>query len=824
VDPRPTVTRFSLGCDFGNTPNNPADAPFTCNNKLIGARDLRFTYKAVIGAETYATARDYGGHGTHTASTAAGNPDVKAEIFGDDFGDISGIAPDAQVVAYSACGNLGCFGSDLALAIDTAVVDGVDVINYSIGSSTPGLTGATNIAFLLAAESGVFVATSAGNSGPGASTMGSPSSVPWITTVGASLQKKHYEAEVITGDAPGSRWFGWFKNDSGRYDGASVTPGTDDQLPFVDAANLGNELCNPAVAFTGDVTGKVVLCKRGLVARLEKSAAVANAGGLGIVLYNENDVQDLLTDNHVIPGINISFSDGIALKEYIAANGDDATVEITDGEEEHRRGNSMAAFSSRGPIGLPASDDIIKPDVTAPGVQILAGSSETPTLGAQGELFQSISGTSMSSPHVAGLFALLKQAHPDWSAAVAKSALMTTARQDVRKEDGTTRADPFDFGAGHVDPEGGPSRDGSIFNPGLAYDADLWDYFGFLCEAAPEIFVNPAVTCANVVPMGGSTIATNLNYPSIAVSELPGSETVIRTVTNVSDETGSYEAQVDEPSGYEVTVTPDEITLAPGESATFEVAFLNVAAPVGEWRFGSLTWVDDRNLVRSPIAVKATAIEFPGTVEGVGPAGTASIPVAFGYSGQYTAGAHGLAADSPTTGTVAQDPDNTNWSPSEVGAGTTAHPFTIAGAAHLRITLNASDLSGVDPGPTDVDIFLWQETSPGVFQQIAASTAGGTAEIIDLVDPPNGNYILYIHGWGLAPATATAGYTYHLWDVPLASSSLTVSAPSEAVLGTTANVDATWTVTEPGNYLGAVSHSDGTTTLGYTLMEVANTP
>ena len=823
LNPDPARTVPSSGCDFGDPANDPPDPGFECNNKLIGARDMRVLYEQFIGSETYTTARDYSGHGSHTASTAAGNPDVEASIFGREFGDISGIAPDAQIVAYSACGNLGCFGGDLALAIDTAVEDGVDVINYSIGSPTPGLTGPDDIAFLFAADAGVFVANSAGNTGPGASTIGSPSSIPWITTVGASLQKKTYVADVITGDASRNRWTRWFKRDTGRFEGASITPGTDNQLPFVDAANHGNELCDPAVAFTGDITGKVVLCLRGGPARVEKSSAVADAGGAGMVLYNVDDVQDLLTDNHVIPSVNVLFSDGVAMKEYIAENGDEATVEITDGERERHRGNSMAAFSSRGPVGLPASDDIIKPDVTAPGVQILAGNSETPTLGAQGELFQSISGTSMSSPHVAGLFALIKQAHPDWSAAIAKSALMTTARQDVRKEDGTTRGDPFDFGAGHVDPEGRTSRDGSIFNPGLVYDADIWDYFGFLCDAAPEVFVNPAATCALAEQNGGSTIATNLNYPSIAVSELPGAKTVIRTVTNVSNETNTYRARVDEPRGYEVTVTPNRITLAPGESATFEVTFVNEDAPVGEWRFGSLSWVDGRNRVRSPIAVKAAAIEFPGTVEGTGATGTVSIPVAFGYSGPYAAAAHGLAPDAAgpaTTGTVSQDPNNANWSPAEVGAGTNEHPFTVGDSAHLRITVDASDLTSVNPGATDLDIFLWKD---GV--QVTSSTAGGTSEIIDIVDPDPGDYILYIQGWQVVDPAPGVTYTFHLWDVPLASSTLTIgSAPTEAVQGTVGNVEATWTVADPGAYLGAVSHSDTTTNFGYTLVEVTNTP
>jgi subtilisin family serine protease len=817
IDPGPAVV-LSRGCDFGNTPNNPADAQFTCNNKLIGARDMRFLYEFFIGSETYATARDYDGHGTHTASTAAGNPDVEASIFDREFGEISGIAPDAHVVAYSACGDQGCFGGDLALAIDTAVSDGVDVINYSIGSPTPGLTGPDDFAFLFAADAGVFVATSAGNAGPGAGTVGSPASVPWVTSVGASLQNKTYIAEARTGDSEQrSRWSRWSRQEV--FEGASITPGTGGQLPFVDAAAHGNELCDPAVTFTPEITGAVVLCLRGVQARVEKSQAVFEQGGLGMVLYNTDDIQDLVTDTHWVPSVHVNFTDGSALKQYIADNGAEATVEITEGETERQRGNTMATFSSRGPVGSPASDDIIKPDVTAPGVNILAGNSPTPTLGAPGELFQSISGTSMSSPHVAGLLALLKQAHPDWSPAIAKSALMTTARQDVRKEDGTTRADPFDFGAGHVDPSGRASAAGSVFNPGLVYDAGFFEYLGFMCDVGPEIFVDPAGFCAFLESQGVPTLATNLNYPSIAVSEIPGTMTVVRTVTNVSDETASYRARVDEPRGYDVTVAPDRIRLAPGESLSFEVTFVNENAPVGEWRFGSLTWQDGRNRVRSPIAVQAAALEFPESVSGAGAEGAVSIPLAFGYTGAYTAGPHGMSSNVQIPGSVTQDP-NQSFAPSDVGNGATAHPMTVTDAAFLRITLNTADLT---PPNAAIDIDLYLYNSAGM--QVASSGAGSTAEIIQLEAPANDTYTLYVHGWqttGIA-----VGYNVNTWQVPAVAGggSLTINAaPASATLGAVGTVEAGWTGLAAGDYLGAVSHADGTTTFGYTLVEVDNTP
>jgi subtilisin family serine protease len=819
LNPNPAVTVPSTGCDFGDTAYNPGDAAFSCNNKLIGARDMRVLYEQFIGSETYATARDYDGHGTHTASTAIGNPEVEASIFDREFGEVSGIAPDAHVVAYSACGNLGCFGGDLALAIDTAVADGVNVINYSIGSDTPGLIGADDIAFLFAADAGVFVSTSAGNGGPGAGTVGAPASVPWVTTVGASLQKKTYVAEVRTGESVGNRWSRWLKREQGVYEGASITPGTDGQLPFVDAANYGNELCDPGEPFTGDVTGAVVLCLRGGPARVEKSQAVFEAGGAGMVLYNVDDVQDLLTDNHLVPSVNVGFSDGIAMKEYIAANGADATVEITDGEWEIQRGNRMAAFSSRGPVGAPASPDIIKPDVTAPGVQILAGNSMTPTLGAQGELFQSISGTSMSSPHVAGLLALLKQAHPEWTPAMAKSALMTTARQNVRKEDGSTRADPFDFGAGHVDASGRASADGSLFNPGLVYDAGAVDYVAFLCDTSGTSLVPllVGVGCEDLAGFGFQTLAVNLNYPSIAASVVPGTKTVVRTVTNVSDETESYRARVNEPRGYDLSVTPDRITLAPGETATFAVAFVNMNAPIGEWRFGSLSWVNGRNRVRSPIALKAAAFEFAEEVSGTGADGTISIPVAFGYTGAYAAGAHGLSPDVLVPGNVAMDPDQ-EFDPADP-TGTTTHEIAVTDAAFLKIALDTADLTPANPA-IDIDLYLYNSAG----DEVAVSTSGGTTEEILLEAPANDTYSLYVHGW--QTTGRTVAYNLHTWLVPAAAGggSLAVNAaPPSATQGAIGTVEAGWSGLAPGDYLGAVSHT-GDTLLGYTLVEVDNTP
>lgn len=789
-----------LACDFGDTAHNPDDAPFECNDKLLGAYDMRTVYKEAIGAEVYDSARDYDGHGTHTASTAAGNAGVDAEIFGIPRGEVSGIAPRARVIAYSACGELGCVTSDLVDAIDQAVADGVDVINYSIGGGA-SLTDPADLAFLFAADANVWVATSAGNSGPGAETVGGPATVPWITSVGASTQNRTFGSVV---------WFGALNFTFG----AGVTPGTDGRMRLVDAADLGNELCDPAVAFTGDISGAIVLCARGGVARVAKSQAVHEQGGAGMILYNNNDEMALVTDNHHVPSVLVDFTTGQRIKSYIDRSGSWARAMIFPSIRVPAQGSVMADFSSRGADAV--APDLIKPDVTAPGVNILAGNTPTPTNGAPGQLFQSISGTSMSSPHVAGLFALLRQAHPEWSAAMAKSAIMTSARQDVVEEDRRTPADPFDMGAGHIDPSGRPSDKGSPFNPGLVYDAGIYEYFGFLCDADPSVFADPGGTCGFLESVGVPTTTTDLNLPSIGVSAVAGTTTVTRTVTSVADRAVVVNAQVQAPAGYGVTVSPSQLRLAPGESATFTVTFVNQGAPVGEWRFGSLTWRGGGYDVRSPIAVRASLFDAPGSVTATGTEGTVDVPITFGYTGTYSAAAHGPVPTTPITGTVGQDPDQT-FSPLDP-VGVTAVPIEVSGSALLRIALNEGDLTGA-PVDTDIDLYLFD----GAGELVASSTAGGTNELIQLAAPSDGTYTLFVHGW--QTFGSEVGFSLRTWDVPSEPGTgpmAITSAPASAVLGQTGAISVAWSGLDPGdNYLGAVSHSDGSGVIGLTLVEIA---
>lgn len=785
-----------IPCDFGNTAQNANDAPFTCNNKLLGARQMLNTYRALIGADAdeFDSARDDDGHGTHTASTAAGNAGVEATVLGAPMGEVSGIAPRARIIAYKALGNLGGFSSDLAEAIDQAVADGVDVINYSVGGG-PSLAGVDDIAFLFAADAGVFVATSAGNSGPGPATMGGPATVPWVTSVGASTQRRAFEGMVKIGH-------------QALLTGASITPGVD-TAPFVDAEFAGGDLCVPGTLDSSMVSGKIVLCRRGSIARTAKSLAVAQAGGIGMVMYNNSDADELDPDIHWVPSVHVNNTDGLTAKAYIASDPNPTASIMTGIIGRSKNAPTMASFSSRGPN--PVAPDIIKPDITAPGVQILAGNSPFPDPGSSvpGELFQAIAGTSMSSPHVAGIFALLKQAHPEWSAAMAKSALMTTASQKVRDDDHVNQADPFDMGAGHANPGGVWARNGSINRPGLVYDAGLFEYAAFTCGMDLGVFTSGS--CDFLAGIGVPTEPYNLNVPSIGVSEVPGMQTVYRTVTNVADKTLKFSARVKAPEGFKVMVEPSRLILNPGDSATFAVTFINETAPIGEWRFGSLTWKGSGYNVYSPIAVKASLFKTPAAVSGSGESGSASFGINFGYTGDYTAAAHGLEAPILSSGEIGQDPDQTYPSGDDSTVGVQRWDFPISNAAFVRMVLSI-------PGDDDIDLFL--EDSSG--NLVASSTNGGTDELIELTMPADDTYTLVVHGWSVP--SAPLPYTVSTWIVSQTpGGSLNIdSAPASAAVGTTGTVQVSWSGLAAGtDYLGAVSHSDSSGVLGFTMVEVS---
>jgi subtilisin family serine protease len=540
----PTPPGGPYPCEFGS--DHADDEPFDCNDKLIGAQRFMATYDAfgppLLPGE-FVSARDDNGHGTHTASTAAGNAGVEASFLGADLGTVAGIAPGAHVIAYKVCGDAGCFTSDSAAAINQAVAHGVDVLNFSISGGTNPYNDAVALAFLGAYEAGVFTAASAGNSGPGADTVNHRG--PWVTTVGASTSDRHFLSTLtLTGD----------DNATLELEGATITPGIEDPTPVV-FPPAGQRLCLEPFA-PGTFDGEIVVCERGVIARVAKSYNVAQGGASGLILYNPA-LQGVNTDNHFLPSIHLEVGEGQQLLAFLAAN-DDVTATFPPGSAAVVQGDVMAAFSSRGGPGQTLG--VSKPDVTAPGVQILAGHTPMPASpdgGVPGELFQAIAGTSMSSPHVAGAAALLRHARPDWTPGQQQSALMTTAHTaGVTQEDATTPFTPFDAGSGRIDVA-------RVADPGITFDESAE---GFV-ELEHRLW--------------------DANRASLYLPVMPGRASVERHITSVLPNAAAWRLTVDAPSDLRVTV-PRTVQVPAGATQSFTIDLDATRVPIGEVRHARL--------------------------------------------------------------------------------------------------------------------------------------------------------------------------------------------------------------------------------------------
>ncbi len=533
----PTGTR---ACDFGSEVEGDED--FECNNKLIGAERVMDTYDAVAGRgdEEFDSARDDDGHGTHTSSTSAGDSGVEASIFGVERGIISGVAPRAWVEMFKVCGEGGCYTSDTTAATQAAIEDGVNVINFSISGGANPYSDATELAFLDAYNAGIFVAASAGNSGPDPDTTDHRGG--WVTTVAASTAPRAFVDTIhLTADGGATLDLA----------GTSLTAGVG-PAPVVVA---GDPLCGPG----GDYTGKIVVCERGTYGRAEKGFNAATAGAVGMILYNQGTgVTDVETDNHWLPASHIQYAQGQQVLTFLTGH-TGVMATISAGVTGTQQPDVMASFSSRGGPGQRLG--ISKPDITAPGVQILAGAAPIhvpdPALGPEGELFQAIAGTSMSSPHIAGSGALLKALHPEWTPGQIKSAIMTTAQTaDLVKEDGTTPFDAFDAGSGRVNLD-------YAGDPGLTFDVTGNDYLLF----ENELFRS--------------------NYPSIYYPSMPGIATLTKVARSVLGSKSDWKLTTSGPSDLKLTV-PSTLSVLPGADKSFTVKIDASRVPIGQTRFASI--------------------------------------------------------------------------------------------------------------------------------------------------------------------------------------------------------------------------------------------
>ncbi|WP_444943247.1 S8 family serine peptidase [Microbulbifer sp. ZKSA006] len=770
------------GCDFGNSDHNPNDAAFTCNNKLIKARSFSDAFLAnnELADYEFLSARDADGHGTHTATTAAGNYGVTTP----DGETLTGMAPRARIAVYKVCWDApdpddsGCSSADSMAAIDEAVADGVDVINYSIGGSGTTFSGADDIAFLFAADAGVFVATSAGNSGPGPETMGTPSGIPWITAVGASEDDQSFGLAMQV-SAP-VEVAGTYE---GREGNSTVSLEEVGALSADIALSEPLEACSP-LTNTDALGGAIALVRRGGCSFTDKYNHAADAGAVAIVVYNDGTADDRINPITMsapdtrIPGMMISFYEGDALANSSGVSG------AIDPSQLIAREDRVANFSSRGQNG--GAPDIIKPDISAPGVGIIAGIS--PVLSG-GELFGALSGTSMASPHVAGVMALLKQANPHWSPAMAKSALMTTARSDLRKSYGLEDATPFDMGAGIIVP-----RD--AFKPGLVYDAGFNDYLAFLCGATLQPQLVDSATCDALLSQGYSSDSSDLNLASIAVAELLGSQTIKRRVTSVSPGRRWYWASVNAPAGIDVEINPKVVSLAEGQSAEFEVTFTTTeSAELDTWVFGDLTWqsVGTQVSVRSPIAVRPVPLAAPLDLSAAGTDGSLDLNVGFGYNGDFQVSIAGLAEGLATNATIEDGDVEVIF-------------FDIPDGTELAtIAMFDADV-GDGGGSDDLDLEVYGP-APN-YPEVGTSGNATSTESVSVTNPTPGQYAVVVVDY----ATAAGPTDFSLFNFYLHgdSGNTALNAPTQAQIGTTGIVSLEWMNLAPNTrHLGILTHGDG---------------
>lgn len=562
-------------CDPAN-PNY--DLALPCNDKLIGAWDFIDQFGEGDGPE------DSSGHGSHTASTAVGNTMVVTMTSPTGYEApalISGVAPHANVIAYDAC-DTTCPDSVLLAAINQAVADGVDVINLSISGGVDPYHSGVELALLDATEAGVFVAAAAGNSGPGSSTLSHQG--PWVATVGASTHNRKFTNALINLNQSGGASLPAI---TGKSFSAGYGP-----APIVYAGDFGDALCaSPFPAGTWS-NGEIVVCDRGTVSRVSKGSHVQAGGAGGLILANAAEGQSVNSDAHALPAVHINFADGMALKNWLAS-GSGHTAQITGTTPDYAltNGDRMAPFSSRGPN---SAVDVIKPDIVAPGLDIVAavnstGGSTSPELGF-------ISGTSMAAPHLAGAAALVKAAHPGWTPAQIRSALMMTAVTDgVYLADGMTAVTPFDAGAGRVD----VSR---AVRAGLLLSESRANYLA----------ADPAA--------GGDPMA--LNLPSLANGSCLDTCFWVRTVTNVTSQPATWTAVITAPAGIEIAVAPSRFTVAPGASQTLLIT-ADVTGYLGgsEWVFATLGLSSPgQEGLHMPIALRKQAGPGPITLTKSGPA------------------------------------------------------------------------------------------------------------------------------------------------------------------------------------------------------------
>ncbi|GJN09956.1 hypothetical protein PR202_ga28013 [Eleusine coracana subsp. coracana] len=604
----PVPSRWKGICMTGDDFNSS-----NCNRKLIGARyyDLSEVRGPVDGSNS---PRDRAGHGTHTSSTAAGNAVAGASYYGLAPGTAKGGSATSRVAMYRVCSEAGCAGSAILAGFDDAIADGVDIISVSLGASPyfrPDFSDdPIAIGSFHAVAKGVTVVCSAGNSGPEAATV--VNAAPWILTVGATTIDRDFESDVVLGGNNSAVKGGAinFSNldKSPKYPLITGAAAKSSSVSDSDSASH----CEPGTLDSSKIKGKIVVCNHsdGDTSKIDKVDILNSAGAVGSILVNNAEVA-VATAYLDFPVTEVSSAAAAAIHKYIASNSQPvATITPTTTVTEYKPAPVVAYFSSRGPSAQ--TGNLLKPDIAAPGVNILASwipTSSLPVGQKQPSQFNLVSGTSMACPHVAGVVATVKAWNPTWSPGAIRSAIMTTAtelnndRAPMTTDSGSV-ATPYDYGAGQVHPT-------AALDPGLVYEIGEDAYLQFLCNYGYNASKIKLITS---IPSGFSCAAnaskdliSNLNYPSISIVGLSktGSRTVTRAVTNVGAlEEATYTVSVSAPAGLNVKVTPSKFEFTKTiKKLAFQVNFSSRNMAAKSTLSGSITWSDGKHMVRSPFVV-----------------------------------------------------------------------------------------------------------------------------------------------------------------------------------------------------------------------------
>lgn len=590
-------------CETGTAFNSS-----NCNKKLIGARSfnkgIRQAGLNISTTDDYDSPRDFVGHGTHTSSTAAGSAQPFANHFGYANGTATGMAPKARLAMYKVLffnGTSDAAATDTLAGIDQAIEDGVDLLSLSLGFfTTPFYEDPIAVGAFAAMERGIFVACSAGNRGPHAYTI--LNGAPWITTVGAGTIDRNLSARLTLGDG------------EIQVVGKSVYPQNllVDRVPiYFGHGNRSKEICDTYTLNPDDVKGKYIFCDfNGEISVFQQLFEMYRTGAAGAI-FSSDSGQFLQVKDFNKPFVTVSPWDGELVKNcIIKSRNPTVSIKFQVTLLGTKPAPQVADFSSRGPV-LHAPW-ILKPDILAPGVDVLAAWTPNRASATIGDDFlltdyALVSGTSMSSPHIVGIAALLKAAHKDWSPAAIRSAMMTTA--DILDNANNPIMDiitgvtgtPLDFGGGHVNPN-------KAMDPGLVYDIGVQDYINYMCALNYTTIQLQTITRRSNVSCEASI---DLNYPSFIVilnNTNTTSYTFKRVLTNVIDANCTYHATVEASSGIKVSVQPATIYFPRKHStSTFNLTVeINLGLyPTSDYigNYGFLTWYEDKgtHVVRSPI-------------------------------------------------------------------------------------------------------------------------------------------------------------------------------------------------------------------------------